>query len=57
MKPEEIREIREKSKMTQEAFAFRLKVDKRTVINYEKGYTRPSKAILRRIQRLAAKHQ
>jgi len=51
MTKEEIKEIRLQRKMTQEQFAFYLKCTRQTIINLEMGHTRPTKAMLRRLER------
>lgn len=56
MTSKEIKELRAKVKMTQKDFAIKLKVDVRTVQNYERGKTKPSKAVIRRLERLREKY-
>jgi transcriptional regulator with XRE-family HTH domain len=51
MNKEEIKEIRIQRKLTQEQMAFQLKCTRQTVFNLENGRTRPTKAMLRRLER------
>ena len=46
---ERIKEIRKKFEFTQKEFALRIGVATCTVTNYERGYCKPSKAVVSRI--------
>jgi transcriptional regulator with XRE-family HTH domain len=51
MRPNEIKKLREQLGITQHEMANRLKCTISTIHNLENGHTRPTKAMLRRLER------
>ncbi len=56
MTPDEIKATRLSLRLTQREFATRLKVESITILRWERGYTRPSKKIVKRIMRQEGKN-